>query len=106
MQFRNSFDIFKPKSHSFIYDFLNNLLIKKISKNLFYNFYSHKKSKNIPYDPSSILKLFLILNLFSKSYTYSSYNSKLDLSYDLIELCGFFSHQTPTYSTYFCFKKN
>jgi len=49
MQFRSSFNIFKPKSHSFIYDFFKQSFdFKKISKNLFYSFYSQKSSKNNP----------------------------------------------------------
>lgn len=52
-----------------------------------------------------MLRLFLILNLFSKSHSYSSHSPKLDLSKDLIGLCGFFPHQTPTYTTYFYFLK-
>lgn len=37
MQFRSSFNIFKPKSHSFIYDFFKQSFdFKKNSKNLFY----------------------------------------------------------------------
>ena len=106
MQFRSSFNIFKPKSHYFIYNFFKQSFdFKKISKNLFYSFYSQKKSKNNSYDPSSMFRLFLILNLFSKSHTYSPHNPKLDLSSDLIGLCGFFPYQTPTYSTYFYFLK-
>ena len=106
MQFRSSFNIFKPKSHFFIYNFFKQSFdFKKISKNLFYGFYSQKPSKNNPYDPSSMFRLFLILNLFSKSHTYSPHNPKLDLSNDLIGLCGFFPYQTPTYSTYFYFLK-
>lgn len=93
MQFRSSFNIFKPKSHSFIYNFFKQ------------SFDFKKISKNLSYDPSSILRLFLILNFFSKSHTYSSHNPKLDLSDDLIGLCGFFPCQTLTYSTYFYFFK-
>lgn len=91
MQFRSSFNIFKPKSHSFIYFFFKQSFdFKKISKNLFHTFYSQKPSKNTSYDPSSMFRLFLILNLFSKSHTYSSRNPKLDISKDLIGLCVFF----------------
>ncbi|WP_462425244.1 transposase [Fusobacterium sp. THCT13E1] len=52
-----------------------------------------------------MFRLFLILSLFSKSHTYSPHNSKLDLSSNLIRLCGFFPDQTPIYSTYFYFLK-
>lgn len=106
MQFRSSFNIFKPKSHSFIYHFFKQSFdFQRISKQLYLEFYSSKKSKNSSYDPSSMLRLFLILNLFSKSHSYSSHSPKLDLSKDLIGLCGFFPYQTPTYTTYFYFLK-
>ena len=92
MQFRSSFNIFKPKSHSFIYHFFKQSFdFQRISKQLYLEFYSPKKSKNNSYDPSSMLRLFLILNLFSKSHSYSSHSPKLDLSKDLIGLCGFIS---------------
>lgn len=84
MQFRSSFNIFKPKSYSFIYNFFKQSSdFKKISKNLFYSFYYQNKFKNNSYNPSSMLRLFN----------------------DLIGLCGFFSYQTPTYSIYFYFLK-
>lgn len=55
-------------------------------RQLYLNFYSSKKFKNNSYDPYSILRLFLILNLFSKLHSCSSHISKLDLSKNLIRL--------------------
>lgn len=101
MQFRNSFNIFKPKSYFFIYLFLQSFDFQKISKQLYLEFYSSKKSKNNFYNLSSMLRLFLILNLFSKPHSYSSHSLKLDLSKNLIELCGFFLITTCTIYFYF-----
>ncbi|MGL6098197.1 MAG: transposase [Fusobacteriaceae bacterium] len=78
---------------------------KRISKDLYSDYYSDKKSKNTPYDPSSILRLLFILNNFSKDSKYSSHHPKLDLDDDLIRLCGFDLDKTPTYSTFFYFFK-
>ena len=106
MQFRSSSNVFKPKSHLFIFNFFKQSFdFQRISKNLYSDFYSKAKSKNTPYDPSSMIRLFLILNIFSETHTYSSHNSKLVLHKDLIGLCGFYPNQTPTYSTYFYFLK-
>jgi hypothetical protein len=67
--------------------------------------YSPIQNKNRPYDPSSLLRLFFILNLFNSEYEF--YKSKrIDsvLSRDYLSLCGF-SDQLPCYSTYFYFKQ-
>ena len=63
--------------------------------------YSPIQNKNRPYDPSSLLRLFFILNLFNSEYDF--YKSKrIDsvLSSDYLSLCGF-SDQLPCYTTYF-----
>lgn len=108
MKFRSSFCVFKPhsKSHNFIYLFFKQYFdFKRISKDLHADYYSSKKSKNTPYDPSSILRLLFILNNFSKDFKYSSHHPTLNLNDDLIRLCGFSLDQTPTYSTFFYFLK-
>ena len=67
--------------------------------------YSPIQNKNRPYDPSSLLRLFFILNLFNLEYDF--YKSKrIDsvLSRDYLDLCGF-SDQFPCYTTYFYFKQ-
>ena len=67
--------------------------------------YSPIQNKNRPYDPSSLLRLFFILNLFNLEYDF--YKSKrIDsvLSRDYLNLCGF-SDQFPCYTTYFYFKQ-
>jgi len=63
------------------------------------------QNKNRPYDPSSLLRLFFILNLFNSEYDF--YKSKrIDsvLPRDYLSLCGF-SDQLPCYTTYFYFKQ-
>jgi hypothetical protein len=67
--------------------------------------YSPIQNKNRPYDPSSLLRLFFILNLFNSEYDF--YKSKrIDsvLPRDYLSLCGF-SDQLPCYTTYFYFKQ-
>ncbi|WP_297407878.1 transposase [uncultured Cetobacterium sp.] len=108
MKFRSSYHIFKPtsKSHDFIYIFFKQYFdFKRISKDLYQDYYSLKKNKNTPYDPSSMIRLIFILNIFSKNNKYSPHYSKLDLDNDLVRLCGFSIGKTPTYSTFFYFLK-
>jgi hypothetical protein len=67
--------------------------------------YSPIQNKNRPYDPSSLLRLFFILNLFNLEYDfYTSKRIDSVLSRDYLDLCGF-SDQFPCYTTYFYFKQ-
>lgn len=109
MQFRSSFHVFKPRKNKF--KFLHRFLSEsfdcsRMSAQIYHDFYhSYKHSKNRPYDPSSLVRLIFMLEHFSDTHKFSSHNSKLDIDEDLIALCGFSSGETPSYSTFFYFKK-
>ncbi len=67
--------------------------------------YSTMQNKNRHYDPSSMLRLFFILNLLGLEYDfYKSKRLETILSRDYLDLCGF-SDQLPCYKTYFYFKQ-
>lgn len=67
--------------------------------------YSSIQNKNRPYDPSSLLRLFFILNILNLEYDfYKSKRLEPILSKNYLDLCGF-SDQLPCYTTYFYFKQ-
>lgn len=108
MKFRSSYKVFKPKSKFLlpIYHFFKQYYdFERMTYRLNNSYYSFKKSKNTPYNPTSMLRLFFVLNLFAKDCKYSSRNKQLNLDSDLIKLCGFNENELPTYTTYYYFLK-
>jgi len=105
MNFRSSHQVFKTnKKYFWIYSIFKNIDFSQISKFLYNNFYSKNKYKNKSYDPSSLLRLYFILeSVIDKN----NFNSRVDISNidsDILNLCGF-SEDLPSYSTFFYFKK-
>jgi len=67
--------------------------------------YSPIQNKNRPYDPSSLIRLFFILNLLNLEYDfYKSKRLEPVLPKNYLDLCGF-TDQLPCYTTYFYFKQ-
>ncbi len=67
--------------------------------------YSSIHNKNRPYDPSSLLRLFFILNLLNLEYDfYKSKRLESVLPQNYLDLCGL-TDQLPCYTTYFYFKQ-
>ncbi|WGS64358.1 hypothetical protein [Marinitoga aeolica] len=103
---RNIFTEFLPDDITFnlISDAFNFLDLDNIFNTLF-SFYSHKPNKNKPYDPTSLLRLFLLLHsVFSEDkFTLHRDISKV-IPPHYLKLCGF-KDSVPSYTTYYYFKK-
>ncbi|KLO21525.1 hypothetical protein [Marinitoga sp. 1155] len=107
--FRSSRNVFvldnlNDKLFSITSDAFNSLNMDKLF-NFLISFYSHKPNKNSPYDPTSLLRLFFLLNsVFSEDGFTSSRDILSVVPPEYLQLCGF-RDSVPCYTTYFYFKR-
>ncbi len=101
--FISSFQVFKPsKKLHWLFLILRSYDFSSLSKSLYSEFYSQKKSKNHSYDPSSMLRLLFFIREYLPKHTFDSRHNKLDEFHDFLLLCGF-SDNIPSYSTFHYF---
>ena len=101
--FKSSFQVFKPsKKLHWLFLILRSYDFSSLSKSLYNEFYSQKKSKNHSYDPSSMLRLLFFIREYLPEHTFDSRHNKLDEFHDFLLLCGF-SDNIPSYSTFHYF---
>lgn len=106
--FKSSSNVFKPSNKSSqLFFILRSIDFNSISKSLYLSFYSHKKSKNRSYDPSSMLRLVFFLREYLPAHSFDSRHNNLSDFKDILLLCGF-DEDVPSYSTlhYFIHRLN
>lgn len=108
MCFKSSHNVFKTRKSDFLLSFtLQSLDLKRISNSIYSECYKETKSKNTPYDPSSLLRLFWIFNLYFKDNRFFRDADIRNIPDPFLLLCGFNldSENIPSHSTYYYFLK-
>ena len=101
--FKSSFQVFKPsKKLNWLFLILRSYDFSILSKSLYTEFYSQKKSKNHSYDPSSMLRLLFFIREYLPEHTFDSRHNNLNEFQDFLLLSGF-SDNIPSYSTFHFF---
>ena len=105
MKFKSSHSVFKDKHSDFLLSFtLQSIDFKRISSNIYDSCYKLTKSKNTPYDPSSLLRLFLIFKLYFKDKRFFKDEDIRNIPDSFLCLCGFYIDENlPSHSTYYYF---
>jgi len=107
MCFKSSCSVFKSKDSDFLLTYtLQSIDFKSISRNIYSTYYKNTNSKNTPYEPTSLLRLFVVYKLFFKEQRFFRDEDihKIPISYLL--LCGFFVNENlPSHSTFYYFLK-
>ena len=104
---KSSHFVFKSKKSDFLLSFtLQNFDLKRLSFLLNQECYKPTKSKNTPYDPTSLLRLFFIFKLYFKDKRFFKDDDINSIPKDYLLLCGFFVDENlPSHSTFYYFLK-
>lgn len=107
MCFKSYSSVFSSSNIDFLLNFtFQNIDFKRISLSLYSQCYSQAKSKNTPYDPSSLLRLFIIYNLYFTDLRFFKDSDIYNIPIDYLKLCGFdVNENLPSHSTYYYFLK-
>ncbi len=107
MRFKSSHFVFSSKKSDVLLSFtFQNMDLKRISNSIYDECYNPTKSKNTPYDPTSLLRLFIVYKLYFKDKRFFKDSDILDIPKEYLLLCGFNVDEfLPAHSTFYYFLK-